>query len=277
MIPTRPWPHARSKILSIDRLPVRSHVARNETATLNASTLSTISFTRVYLPANTSIRRNTRSSSGKPSHASDRYRPKRARNLGSRSNSVVCVLRQLDRIGKCLSSDSVNGAFAGSARGGGAGGGAASSPCVPAMNASSIASPTSVVHFIGRSPPSVFFDGVRRSSPSSRVAADAAASIDVNVNSANPRWSRPRSRLSLGRAGPNVAICIRVSSPSTSSSDPSQCASMISTNSIGSTSVGRLPTRMRGFRGLPSMACVSSGSPKPGAAARHPLPLNTFL
>ena len=45
----------------------------------------------------------------------------------------------------------------------------------------------------------------------------------------------------------------------------------------GSTSVGRLPTRMRGWRGLPSMPCVSSGSPKPGAAARHPLPLNTFL
>ena len=50
---------------------------------------------------------------------------------------------------------------------------------------------------------------------------------------------------------------------------------MMSTSSSGSTSVGRFPTRMRGRLGASSR--LSSGFPNPGAAARQPTPLNTFL
>mmetsp|Transcript_7337 Transcript_7337/g.32371 ORF Transcript_7337/g.32371 Transcript_7337/m.32371 type:complete len:215 (-) Transcript_7337:319-963(-) len=214
MIPTRPCPQARSKNLRTFRAPVRSHVATKDTTTLNASTLSTISLTLVYLPASLSARAKTPANSGRPSHASRKYLASRSRSAGSRSSRVACVLRQFERIGNRLSSDSENGAADGSSGTGGGGGGGASSPWVPSMNRSSMASPTSVVHFIGRSPPSVFLLGVRRSAPSRSAAQLSAAATVSNVSSANPRWSLPRSRFSFGRAGPNTAICVRLSSPS---------------------------------------------------------------
>ena len=139
----------------------------------------------------------------------------------------------------------------------------------------SIAGPTSADALTALSPPSVLRDGVCSSVECSALAAATAAAREEYSSTAKPRCRRFLSRLSFGRAGPKTATRVSSSSPSASPrSTPAHAVSRISRSVSGATSVGRLPTSTFGSvdAGWPPRA--SDGVSNPGAAARHPLPLN---
>mmetsp|Transcript_8018 Transcript_8018/g.29348 ORF Transcript_8018/g.29348 Transcript_8018/m.29348 type:complete len:262 (+) Transcript_8018:582-1367(+) len=150
-----------------------------------------------------------------------------------------------------------------------------STPCVPARKCSSIAGPTSIDAFNGRTPPGVFaLVGVVSVASRRRSRAAAATSGSLHSATANPRCRLLRSRFSIGRAGPNTATVTRTSAPSPSSR-PRHFSVSASRIASGSTSVARFPRRILLDGGR--AGARSSGSPNPGAAARHPPPLNAFI